>query len=91
MIFLSKEGEDEYINLFASGCNTAPISTEDFVYADSQDPIILRGILKHKIMKRCWKDGRTFYYMDTGYFGNERTDSNPNTFGILIKGFNSEL
>ena len=78
MIFLSKEGEDEYINMFASGCNTAPISTEDFVYADSQDPIILRGILKHKIMKRCWKDGRTFYYMDTGYFGNERTASNPN-------------
>jgi hypothetical protein len=78
MIFLSKEGEDEYINLFASGCKTAPVSTDDFVYTDSQDPIILRGILKHKIMKRCWKDGRTFYYMDTGYFGNERTASNPN-------------
>jgi hypothetical protein len=78
MIFLSKEGEDEYINLFASGCKTIPVSTDDFVYTDSQDPIILRGILKHKIMKRCWKDGRTFYYMDTGYFGNERTASNPN-------------
>ena len=78
MIFLSKEGEDEYINLFASGCDTTPISTEDFVYTDSQDPIILRGILKHKIMKRCWKDHRTFYYMDTGYFGNERTASNSN-------------
>ena len=78
MIFLSKEGKDEYINLFASGCNTAPISTEDFVYADSQDPIILRGILKHKIMKRCWEDGRDFYYMDTGYFGNEVNSKNPN-------------
>ena len=78
MIFLSKEGEDEYINLFASGCKTSPVSTDKFVYTDSQDPIILRGILKHKIMKRCWKDGRTFYYMDTGYFGNERTASNPN-------------
>jgi hypothetical protein len=78
MIFLSKEGEDEYINLFASGCKTAPVSTENFVYEHSQDPIVLRGILKHKIMKRCWKDGRNFYYMDTGYFGNERTSSNPN-------------
>jgi hypothetical protein len=78
MIFLSKDGEDEYINMFAAGCRTAPISTDDFVYGESTEPIILRGILKHKIMKRCWEDGRTFYYMDTGYFGNERTLVNPN-------------
>jgi len=78
MIFLSKEGEDDFINLFAKGCNSTPISTDDFDYKSSTDSIVLRGILKHKIMKRCWKDGRTFYYMDTGYFGNERTSSNPN-------------
>jgi hypothetical protein len=78
MIFLSKEGEDDFINLFANGCNSIPVSTNDFDYNLSTDSIVLRGILKHKIMKRCWKDGRTFYYMDTGYFGNERTASNPN-------------
>jgi hypothetical protein len=78
MIFLSKEGEDDFINLFAKGCNSTPISTDDFDYKSSTDSIVLRGILKHKIMKRCWNDGRTFYYMDTGYFGNERTASNPN-------------
>ena len=78
MIFLSKEGEDDFINLFARGCNTTPISTDDFVYESSTDSIVLRGILKHKIMKRCWKDNRTFYYMDTGYFGNERSSANPN-------------
>ncbi len=78
MIFLSKDGEDDFINLFARGCGVNPTSTEEFNYADSSDPIILRGILKHKIMKRCWKDERTFYYMDTGYFGNERTGTNPN-------------
>jgi hypothetical protein len=78
MIFLSKEGEDEYINMFASGCKQSSISTDNFAYDISTEPIVLRGILKHKIMKRCWKDGRTFYYMDTGYFGNERTASNPN-------------
>jgi len=78
MIFLSKDGEDDFINLFARGCNTSPISTDNFVYESSNSPIVLRGILKHKIMKRCWKDNRTFYYMDTGYFGNERTASNPN-------------
>jgi hypothetical protein len=78
MIFLSKDGEDEYINMFAAGCKTSPTSTDDFVYEDSNEPIILRGILKHKIMKRCWEDGRDFYYIDTGYFGNERTITNPN-------------
>lgn len=78
MIFLSKDGADDFINLFAKGCNTIPISTDDFVYESSTDSIVLRGILKHKIMKRCWQDNRTFYYMDTGYFGNERSTDNPN-------------
>lgn len=78
MIFLSKDGRDEYVNMFAAGCGAKPISTNDFVYESSRDPVVLRGILKHKIMKRCWQDQRTFYYIDTGYFGNERTSSNPN-------------
>lgn len=78
MIFLSKGGEDEYINMFAAGCKSTVIDTDDFVYTDSTDPIILRGILKKKIIYQCWKDKRDFYYMDTGYFGNERTASNPN-------------
>ena len=78
MIFLSKDGQDEYINMFAQGYGKIPISTNDFDYAASTEPIVLRGILKHKIMKRCWEDGRDFYYVDTGYFGNERTVGNPN-------------
>lgn len=78
MIFLSKCGEDEYINMFASGCKAEITDTDTFVYEDSKEPIVLRGILKKKIMHQCWKDNRDFYYMDTGYFGNERTLSNPN-------------
>lgn len=62
--------------MFAKGSGCSAVS--DFNYNNSNDPIVLRGILKHKIMKRCWKDGRTFFYVDTGYFGNERTSSNPN-------------
>ncbi len=78
MIFLSKNGEDEYIEMLARSCGVRPTSTDDFNYNDSSEPIVLRGILKHKIMKQCWEDGRTFYYVDTGYFGNEKTKDNPN-------------
>jgi hypothetical protein len=78
MIFLSKDGNDEYINMFAHGCGVKPINTEDFVYEDSNEPIVLRGILKKKWIQQCWKDGRDFYYVDTGYFGNEVTTANPN-------------
>jgi hypothetical protein len=78
MIFLSKDGKDEYVNMFAKGCKSTPVSTNDFIFKNSTDPIVLRGILKKKLMKQCWQDGRDFYYIDTGYFGNERTNTNPN-------------
>jgi hypothetical protein len=78
MIFLSKDGNDEYINMFAHGCGVKPTNTEEFVYEDSNEPIVLRGILKKKWIHQCWKDGRDFYYVDTGYFGNEVTTVNPN-------------
>jgi hypothetical protein len=78
MIFLSKDGNDEYVNMFAAGCGSTPVDTENFIYESSLDAIVLRGILKKKIIHRCWNDRRTFYYIDTGYFGNERTLSNPN-------------
>lgn len=78
MICLSKNGSDEYVNLFAEGANIEPTSDKDFVYKDSKDPILLRGILKHKIMKQCLKDGRDFYYMDSGYLGNYKSPINPN-------------
>ena len=70
-IFLSKKGQDEYINMFAQGSGGTLTDTEDFVYSDSNRPIVLRSILKYKIMEQCKHDGRQFYYMDTGYFGNK--------------------
>ena len=77
-VFLSKDGNDQYIEMLAHGVGGKITSTDDFDYNASNSPIVLRGILKHKIMKRCWEENRTFYYVDTGYFGNERTSANPN-------------
>jgi hypothetical protein len=81
-LFLSKGGEDPYINQFASGCKTPITNSENYDIEDdtSNAPIVLRGILKKKIMQKCWKTDRTFYYMDTGYFGNEKMLANPNAW-----------
>lgn len=79
-IYLSKNLQDEYINMFAV-CNGA-VPVNDFDYDASNDPIVLRSILKHKLMKRCWLDQRDFYYMDTGYFGNNKNPRNPNGFKL---------
>jgi hypothetical protein len=67
-IFLSKDGNDEYVNMFANGCNTTPVSTDNFDYSSSKNPIVLRGILKHKIMKQCWdkKELSTILTLDIG-------------------------
>jgi len=77
-IFISKGNQDPYINDFAKGCGVMTVDSNTFDYDASADPIVLRGILKKKWMYKCWKDNRDFYYMDTGYFGNEATQSNPN-------------
>lgn len=77
-IFLSKDGEDPYINMFAMGTGGRVINTADFKYEDSTDPIVMRGILKYKIMEQCRKDGRDFYFIDTGYLGNQKSKDNPN-------------
>lgn len=78
MIFLSKNGQDEYINMLAQGSNIVPTNLDEFEYNHSNDPIVLRGILKYKIIRKCWRDHRDFYYVDTGYFGNEANALNPN-------------
>lgn len=75
-IFLNKNNSDKYMELFAGGCKRTATCLETWRYEDSMDPIVLRGIMKQKIIKRCWQDQRQFYYMDSGYFGNRPGPNN---------------
>lgn len=74
-IFLSKKGQDEYINMLARSVGQEPTDTDMFDYyydvkVDNRVPV-LRGILKYKIMHNCLTDHREFFYVDTGYVGNQ--------------------
>ena len=77
MIFLSKNGDDEYIDMYAHGLGQQPTPLESWRYEDSTEPLMLRGIRKHKIIKQCWADRRPFRYMDSGYLGNRPGFNNP--------------
>lgn len=75
-VFLS-DNNDPYIHMLASGVGGTITPMEQFRYADSNQPIVMRSILKYKIMNRCRIERRDFYYVDTGYFGNNVNRFNP--------------
>ena len=81
-IYLSKNGDDEYIDMYAHGVGKQSTPLESWRYEDSTDPIMLRGIMKHKIIKQCWADKRPFRYMDSGYLGNRPGAGNPHGWKI---------
>lgn len=79
-LFLSKNGQDEYVNMLAAGSGHEPMNTDDFDYEydciRDKKSIVLRGILKYKIMHKCLQDAVDFLYIDSGYFGNATSEKN---------------
>tara|TARA_B110000503_G_scaffold17741_1_gene25903 strand:+ start:617 stop:1399 length:783 start_codon:yes stop_codon:yes gene_type:complete len=74
MICLSKNLSDEYINMYAAGAKL-PIYDYDYDFKDK--PILIRSMGKRKLIHWCQQNNHKFYYMDSGYIGNYKSDSNP--------------
>jgi hypothetical protein len=74
MLCLSKNLSDKYINMFAAG---AGLEIQNYGTDIGSSDILIRGMTKSKIIKECWESGRTFFYMDGGYFGNYKSATNP--------------
>jgi hypothetical protein len=75
-VYLSDHGDDEYVNMLAAAAGGVVTNTSEFDFASNNNPIVLRGILKNKIMTRCQQAGRDFYYVDSGYLGNAVSPKN---------------
>jgi hypothetical protein len=76
-IALNKKMDDDFIARFSNGSNGRMIDSELFKYEDSNLPLAFRGITKKDLINQCWNENRTFYFMDTGYFANYITKTNP--------------
>jgi hypothetical protein len=78
---------DSFVMAMALGSNGKYIRADDLTWND-KTPILVRGLGKTKIIKRCIEEKRDFYFMDTGYLGNNPSPMNPNgkkTYHRIVK------
>ncbi|SVB35655.1 uncharacterized protein METZ01_LOCUS188509 [marine metagenome] len=68
---------DAFVMAMALGSNGKYIRADDLKWNGDKTPLLLRGLGKTRIIKRCIKEGRDFYFMDTGYLGNNPCPTNP--------------
>jgi hypothetical protein len=63
---------DPFLLNFATGCKKHLAKFDESF--DIRIPLILRGVGggARKAIQHCWKTGRDFYIIDTGYFGNHK-------------------
>ena len=65
--------KDAILDNFLTGAQGVFAGSKHLDDLDAKTPIVVRGIAKKKVMHKAINDGRDFYYIDTGYFGNEKT------------------
>lgn len=72
--FVAIGDQDGFLGAFTRGSGARFVLSEDDAI---EEPIAFRSITKRNLIKKCWETGRTFYFMDTGYFANYSTKNNP--------------
>lgn len=68
-----KERQAAFVNRFRDGCDGVLVSAQQAFLPGLNNPLCIRGMKFQTSVQRCWESGRTFYYIDNGYFGNLRT------------------
>lgn len=76
--FIALKDDDGFLGAFTRGSMGSFANPESFdITKGISTPIAFRGITKRNLIHTCWEIGRTFYFMDTGYFANYATKTNP--------------
>lgn len=78
---------DSFVMGMALGSGGKYIRADDVDW-DDDTPLLVRGLGKQKLIKMCIERGRDFYFMDTGYVGNNPSTRNPNgkkTYHRIVK------
>lgn len=68
-----KDRQAAFVNRFAQGSNGILASYEEASLYPLDHPWCIRGMKFTAAVNQCWNTGRTFYYIDNGYFGNLRS------------------
>ena len=64
---------DPMVDNFIIGADGVIGMSKDTKNIPLETPAVIRGIAKRKVIQRCKDEGRDWYYIDTGYFGNGKT------------------
>lgn len=60
-----------FIHRFQQGCGGELISAAEATERPMTDPWVIRGMKYARYVQEAMRTGRTFYYIDNGYFGNQ--------------------